>query len=423
MLLVVGVLLGAIVTLAAQDRRGAADPAGEPGGPGLAAPDVGGATAAAGAGAGAGGRSVVEETRALPLDPATDPPTQQVLLAWSTDALPADAGAALAGVAGIEQVTAVRHATVDLVAARGATGAVGPDAGFSIPIDTIAVDPAGYPSFVPPDRAATFARLGATDAILSRTGAALRGVHVGGELTFAVAATAGAVDGSEQTLTVVAVVDDAVIGGAELAVGVDAGDALGITQDRYLLIAHLGDRATIEDAVRAAVASPVRFRGPGETPFLRDGDAVLPQALVKASFGEFAVRRGSLDQEPSWPPAHLVDVELPVLGAVRCHRAVVEDLRAAMDQIERDNLAYLIDGAVACWYADRIERTGAVSRGLWGIAVVLDPARNPTGATSAQDPRVVAIMQANGFTWGGDFLVPEPAYFEHVGSSAGPSAR
>lgn len=394
--LMVGVVLGAVVTLVVQDRGAAEDRGPQATGSAAEVPETG--PNAAGVDAGA--------------------PTQQVLLAWGPDPLPAELAAAVSTLDGVERATSVRHATVGFSGSEvdGRPGP-GPASGLAVPVDLVAVDPAEYPAFVPPDLAATFAGLGTRDVVLGRTGAQLRGLGVGARirlepLDVAVRPTI--------TFTVTAVVDDAVIGGAELAVGPEAGRELGLERDRYLLVAHHGDRATIEEGIRPLVGGALRFRGPGETPYLRDGDAVLPQAIVKATFGEFGVdERDVFVQDPAWLAANLVEADLPVLGRVRCHRAVLDDLRAAMDQIEREHLAYLIDptpSSRACFYPDVIERTGALSRGCWGIAVVLNSVKNPTGSGSVQDPRVVAILEEHGFTWGGDFLVPEPAYFEHVGS-------
>jgi hypothetical protein len=398
--LLTGVVLGAVVTLVVQDRGAADDTASPPAnasGPAASdAEDDGGGAGTA--------------------DPAL--PTQQVLLAWQVDPLPVGLGQAVAALDGVEQTTTVRHATVGFVGARvDGQPAPGPAAGTVAPVDLVAVDPTTYPTFVPPELAATFAGLGPRDVVLGRTSARLRGLDVGdvvdlAPLDITVRPTI--------SFVVAAVVDDVVIGGAELAVDTGAGRELGLEADRYLLVAHHGDRATLEDGILEQVDGAIRFRGPGETPYLRDGDAVLPQAIVKAAFGEFTIgwSPAGLTQEPSWPAANLVDVDVAVLGSVRCHRGVIDDLRAAMDQIEREQLAYLIDptpSSLACYYPDVIERSGALSRGYWGIAVVLNSGKNPTGSGSVQDPRVVAIMQEHGFTWGGDFLVSEPAYFEHVG--------
>jgi hypothetical protein len=400
--LIVGVVLGAVLTFIVQDRGAAGDDR-----PGSGAPADPNRHDGAVVGSGA-------------------PPTQQVLLAWSADPLPDGLGTDLVAVPGVERVTAVSHGAISLVERRPGGSAVVDPKGWPaqvVPADVIAVDPGDYPAFVPPELASTFAGLRAGEVVLGRTGAGLRGATVGDVIE----AEDTALGPVLIRLTVVAIVDDAVIGGAELAVSVPTGAELGLSPSRYLLIAHHGDRAAIEERVRSGVDELVRFRGPGETPFLRDGDAVLPQALVKARFGEFGLGEpdGPPVQDQTWFDDHIVTVDLPVLGRVQCHRGVIDDLRAAMEQIEREHLDYLIDptpSSRACWYPDIIDRTGMLSRGYWGIAVVLNSMKNPTGSSSVQDPRIVTIMQEHGFTWGGDFLVPEPSYFEHVGSATAPLA-
>jgi hypothetical protein len=47
-------------------------------------------------------------------------------------------------------------------------------------------------------------------------------------------------------------------------------------------------------------------------------------------------------------------------------------------------------------------------------------AGNPTGLASAQDPRLVEVMERWGFTWGGRWLVPDPAHFEWLRSPRPP---
>src|SRR5439155_626149 len=57
---------------------------------------------------------------------------------------------------------------------------------------------------------------------------------------------------------------------------------------------------------------------------------------------------------------------------------------------------------------------GDRSRHAWGAAVDLNYAKNPTQIVSAQDPRLVDVMTRWGFTWGGHWLVPDPAHFEFL---------
>ncbi|MGH2726880.1 MAG: M15 family metallopeptidase, partial [Actinomycetota bacterium] len=40
--------------------------------------------------------------------------------------------------------------------------------------------------------------------------------------------------------------------------------------------------------------------------------------------------------------------------------------------------------------------------------------RNPYGEKPRQDPRLVALMERWGFTWGGRWLVPDGMHFEFV---------
>ncbi|MEX1004472.1 MAG: M15 family metallopeptidase [Acidimicrobiia bacterium] len=59
--------------------------------------------------------------------------------------------------------------------------------------------------------------------------------------------------------------------------------------------------------------------------------------------------------------------------------------------------------------------SAGLSRHSWGAAVDINAPTNPYGSDGTQDPRLVAIMQSWGFTWGGDWLVPDPMYFEFGG--------
>src|SRR5207237_8973918 len=117
--------------------------------------------------------------------------------------------------------------------------------------------------------------------------------------------------------------------------------------ERYLLVATTGEPVGVEKLTQSLVAggTPVRFRTAGETPFLRDGDAVLPQALIKDRFGEFAYRDlpgRDIEIDPVWSASHLVTQDVPILGRITCHRAVIGAVRAALADLVKSNLAALV---------------------------------------------------------------------------------
>ncbi|HEX6568718.1 MAG TPA: M15 family metallopeptidase [Acidimicrobiales bacterium] len=346
-------------------------------------------------------------------------PTPSVLLAWTPQGL--DPGLAVAADVdpAVTATSVVRGGPVDLVSSRDAGGAPvdGLASGWAIPLDALAIDPAAHAGFVSIADQAAVTALGEGEALLGATSAGLRRLEPGGVIELA----------GGRSLTVAAVVSDTAIGGAELAVDVATGEGLGVDTARYLLAAYAGDRAGLEQRLRAALTAgtAVRFRGPGETPFLRHGDAVLPQAQIKEQFGEFAYRPGSggdaFVQDPAWQAANLTTVELPIVGAARCHRLVVDALAGALGDVVAANLGDLIDpeGFAGCWNPRTTRGSTSVSHHAWGVAVDINATANPTGLASVQDPRLLAIFARWGFTDGSDWLVPDAGHIEYVAPPGG----
>jgi hypothetical protein len=377
----------------------------------------------------------------LPTRAATAP-ADRVLLAWTPNRLPAGLAGRVRRAPGVRAVTVVKGGRLDLAGSVDADGRAvdRPPRGMTIPLEAIAFDPATYTGFLPASARAAFRRLGPGEALLGATSARLRRLGAGGRLRVSAPDAAGGSGNRRgpgnprgvprsiggRWLTVAGVVDDALVGAAEVAVSRAGGRALGLDRDRYALLAYRGGRAAVARAVRRALPPglPVRLRGPGETPFFRAGDAVLPQAMVKERFGEFAWRPaggGEFTQDPAWQAANLATGRVPILGRARCNRVLLPALAGAMRELQRRNLAGLVDPAAfaGCWNS-RLTRSGTgVSRHAWGAAVDLNVPGNPTGLTSSQDPRLVEVMERWGFTWGGRWLVPDPAHFEYLRPPAG----
>jgi hypothetical protein len=344
-------------------------------------------------------------------------PVPSVLLAWSRSGagrgLDPGLEPAAAALASVNATSLVRAGGLDLVGSHDMEGtrvdALSP--GWAIPLDAAAVDPARHADFVPIADRAAIAGLRPGEALLGRTSAELRRLTVGGVIELS----------GGQSVVVSAVVEDASIGGAEVAVDVRTGERLGLTTPRYLLVAYRGDRPALEDQLRAAIApgTVVRFRGPGETPYLRHADAVLPQAQIKARFGEFSYRAGAgaaFEQDPGWRAENIVTRPVPILGAVRCHRGIVDALVGALTEIENAGLAGLVDhaGYDGCFNPRFVAGSDSVSRHAWGVAFDMGFSSNPTGLESVQDPRLVEIFRRWGFTSGDSWLVPDAGHFEFV---------
>ena len=360
---------------------------------------------------------------ATPTGPAAA--ADRVLLVWTPGRVPEGLAGRVGRVPGVRAVTVVRGGLLGLAGSVDADGRPvdRPRPGTTIPLEAIGFDPATYPGLLPASARTAFAELRPGEALLGATSARLRRLGPGGRLRLGPGP-----EGRGRWLTVAGVVDDVLVGAAEVAVTVAGARTVGVATDRYLLAAYSGGRTAVTGRLRRALAGsrlPLRLRGPGETPFFRAGDAVLPQAMVKERFGEFAWRKGPADsfvQDPAWSAAHLATARVPVLGRVHCNRALVPALAGAMGELRQRGLARLVDpeAYAGCWNP-RLTRSGSgVSRHAWGAAVDLNVAGNPTGLASAQDPRLVEVMERWGFTWGGRWLVPDPAHFEWLRTARSP---
>jgi hypothetical protein len=332
-----------------------------------------------------------------------------VLLVWTSGGLPPGFADEVRAIDGVKALTLVRGDETRLTASADVDGQPvdRTEPGWHIPLDTLAIDPASFSSFLSGDAAGAVLALQPGQALLTETSARLRRLDDGATIQLA-----------DAQVTVVGIIDDLSGAGSELIVTADDADRLGVTTDRYLLVAHTGDRESLQRAIADRLhGRAVRFRSPAETTWLRHGDAVEPAAVLKTAFGEFAIRdRAGRDVEidPAWVAREIVTESVPILGAVTCNRKIIEPLRAAMTEIEQANLAHLIDAAdfAGCFSARRTEGGQPLSHHAWGAALDLNVDGNPRGSFSTQDPRLVEAMTRHGFTWGGTWLVPDPAHYE-----------
>lgn len=339
----------------------------------------------------------------------------ETLLAWTPGGLPAGLAVEARGIPGVQAVAEVGSGILWL---SGWTPGDKPEvlapAGLSIPVEVAAVDPDQYSAFVPPAERDRFLELKNGGAMLGATGSQLRGIESEGRLRF-----------GEVTLEVGGVVDDGLIGAHEVVVSTETAAVFNVLTPKYLLIAMgpAGSRKVVEDALTAAIpqGTRIRVRGPGETPVFRHGDAVLAMSQVKNLFGEFAARPasdGTVEIDPAWLQENVVTGEVPLLGTIRCHRAVLPQVNAALEEVFRRGLGHLVrpDDFGGCFSPRFLNRdaSAGLSHHAWGIALDLNATENPFGAEPALDPRLVEILERWGLVWGGEWLVPDGMHFEFV---------
>jgi D-alanyl-D-alanine carboxypeptidase len=342
-----------------------------------------------------------------------EPP--DTFLAWTPGGLPPGFRRALDDVPLVRRDVVVASDVAWLARSSSSSGEIvdDPPQGFSIPLEVAAVDPREYGAFLPPADRSVLADLADGYGVLGESSARLRELGPGSVLRF------GDVD-----VRITAVLPDELVGANELLVSRSRADALGVAHDRYALIQPRG--SATERTIRRALASivppelPVQVRAPGETPYFRQGDAVLPPVQIKLLFGEFAAapdpnRPGYLRIDPAWEQTHIATERMPILGDVTCNVALFPQLRAALRTLVRRGLQHTITSYSGCYarrFANR-DPSQAISHHTWAIAVDVNVPQNPYGATPHQDPRLVRVFERSGFIWGGRFVRPDGMHFEY----------
>jgi hypothetical protein len=359
--------------------------------------------------------------------PLTRPSAPETFLAWVPRGLPDRFAERVRRLPVIGRITVVAEDNVWLARSWSAAGELvdHPARPYRIPLDAAAVDTASFAPFLPPADRSTLAAVENGEGILGSTSASVRGLGPGAILDF----------GRGEHVRIAAVLPDELVGAAELLVSEETGRRIGVMRDRYLLVQPAdGHRLTSRSLRRAfqpllprdlGVFGRVQVRAPGETPYFRAGDAVLPPVLLKALFGEFAARTlkrqpGSIEVDPTWRSTHLLTTRIPLLGQVTCHRGIVPQLRGAMTDLRSAGLGRLVETFNGCFVPRFISRdpTAMLSHHTWGVAFDMNLVGNYYGDMPHQDPQLVATLERWGFLWGGVFVVPDGNHFEYHRSAA-----
>jgi len=322
-----------------------------------------------------------------------------------------------------------RSASVGMIGLyRGANAVQLPPQGFAFPMGTTVLPTEAVAQTMGVD----VSQFLATDAlVMGAVSAGLRGAQAGDTALL----TSGS--GATVSFRIAAVLPADRIGGVEFLMSTEAGERLGITELRRVVMWGFSSRTAIDAAVSAngLVSTSVRIRRSWDP---ADPDDTIGMAETKAALGEFAYRvnaNGSVSQDDAWLNAslpggrELLNGSIPVRA--RCHNAIVPALRAALAEVAAEGLGATIDVANAnsfggCHNA-RFNRLtpdsslGFLSRHSWAMAFDTNTLGScqgcapPDFATRPGGCRTVQIFRRHGFSWGGNYLTPDGMHFEWVG--------
>ncbi len=333
-------------------------------------------------------------------------------LVSATAAVPEGLAEGLETISGVEVVSTVRVGLVHLVESRTAEGQVVDQApaGFVIPLEAQAFDPTRHREFVPEEVARLLEDVDGDEVLLSESSAEFRRLGPGSTLVLE----------DDTALTVVGIVDDEWIGAAEVALSHEAGERMGVTNERYSVVRYDGPRQDLERDADALVDASVRVRSRDEVDVFRHADAVASQIAIKARFGEFAYRPVDgdvIEIDPTWVQANIVSDEIPLLGRVACHIDFLALLRDAMDTLEETGNADAVDPAAfrGCFNPRFIRNRRDISRHAWGVAADINFGNSLEGPGSPTDDALLEATRAIDILSGHTWTDPGPGHFEWFG--------
>ena len=147
--------------------------------------------------------------------------------------------------------------------------------------------------------------------------------------------------------------------------------------------------------------------------------AVLTGGSVSRAVGSFtytANADGTVNPDPRWVRDYIRTERVPILGTVRCNKAMLPQLRAALTDVVRLKLASSIHPGEygGCYVPRYIARNPAqgLSFHTWGTAIDLNVPGNQRGTAGLIDRRIVRIFERWGFNWGGYWSYTDPMHFE-----------
>lgn len=200
-------------------------------------------------------------------------------------------------------------------------------------------------------------------------------------------------------------------GSADGIFGPKTGEALQAfkTSHRFEIIDNTADDDTVA-SVHAAAAALESVRVQHDPP--------PPYGHVEAVFGKFAYVEadgGLVRVTDDWASKHLVRADLPVVGYQWVHTLVAPIITAVLAEIQAAGLGPEIK-QFGC-YNPRHQMNdpkAPLSIHSWAVAFDINQKTNMPGAKGDMNPKIVAVFEKHGFTWGGRFKRSDPMHFQYA---------
>lgn len=198
---------------------------------------------------------------------------------------------------------------------------------------------------------------------------------------------------------------------ADAIVNWQLGEYLGVGTATHILVA-------VDDSVNAASVAEEIASVTGGTATVREKPAAQTAGAVAGGrlepFTYVSVGDGTIRIDPEWVRHNIVTVDLPIFGRTQCHRVMVAQLSAALNEIIALGLQDLITDYSGCYVPRHMlwDPAKGISRHAWGLAFDINVPTNGYGKAPTLDGRIVDVFRRWGFKWGGDFAVPDGMHFE-----------
>lgn len=204
---------------------------------------------------------------------------------------------------------------------------------------------------------------------------------------------------------------------AGVLMSLEQAERLGLGKPTMLVVgvAKEADTAAVTKALRQ-VLPDVNF----QSMLPPSGRSFFTGTSAQKAIGSFTFTvnpDGTINQDKKWVNSHLETAKMPIIGTVRCHKLMLPQLEAALNDLQAQGLGHLMkpEQAGRCYQPRFVEKdpvNHALSKHAWGLAIDLNVYDNPEGSKPKMDPKVVAIFEKWGFRWGGRWTKPDGMHFE-----------